>query len=103
MGLIPGSGRSPEEGNGYPTPVFLPGELHEQRSLKGYTAWGPKESDTTEQLSMCMRVCACTERERERERERSTVFGKKRGKNEGKLSVVWEIEINYFSKGQSQS
>ena len=31
-----------------PTPVFLPGEYHEQRSLAGYSPWGHKESDTTE-------------------------------------------------------
>ena len=31
-----------------PTPVFLPGESHGQRSLVGYGPWGPKESDTTE-------------------------------------------------------
>ena len=30
-----------------PTPVFLPGELHGQRSLANYSPWGPKESDTT--------------------------------------------------------
>ena len=30
------------------TPVFLPGEFHEQRSLAGYSPWGRKESDTTE-------------------------------------------------------
>ena len=35
------------------TPVFLPGESHEQRSLAGYSPWGHKESDTTEQLSFC--------------------------------------------------
>ena len=29
-GLIPGSGRSPREGNELPTPGFLPGEFHEQ-------------------------------------------------------------------------
>ena len=29
-----------------PTPVFLPGELHGQRSLAGYSPWGCKESDT---------------------------------------------------------
>ena len=33
-----------------PTPVFLPGESHGQRSLVGYSPWGCKESDTTEQL-----------------------------------------------------
>ena len=32
-------------------PVFLPGELHGQRSLVGYKPWGHKESDTLEQLS----------------------------------------------------
>ena len=30
------------------TPVFLPGESHEQRSLVGYCSWGHKESDATE-------------------------------------------------------
>ena len=31
-----------------PTPVFLPGESHGQRSLVGYSPRGHKESDTTE-------------------------------------------------------
>ena len=31
-----------------PTPVFLPGESHGQRSLKGYSLWGRKELDMTE-------------------------------------------------------
>ena len=34
-----------------PTPVFLPGESQGQRSLVGYSRWGRKQSDTTEQLS----------------------------------------------------
>ena len=29
-----------------PTPVFLPGKSHEERSLVGYSSWGHKESDT---------------------------------------------------------
>ena len=33
-----------------PTPVFLPGESHGQTSLAGYSPWGHKESDTTEQI-----------------------------------------------------
>ena len=33
------------------TPVFLPGESHGQRSLVGYSSWGHKESDMTEQLT----------------------------------------------------
>ena len=45
---IPGSGRSPGGGHGKPTPVFLPGESHGQRSLAAYNPQGHKESDTTE-------------------------------------------------------
>ena len=30
-----------------PTPVFLPGKSHGQRSLTGYSPLGHKESDTT--------------------------------------------------------
>ena len=30
-----------------PTPVFLPGKSHGQRSLVGYSPWGRKESDMT--------------------------------------------------------
>ena len=33
------------------TPVFLPGEFHEQRCLAGYSAWGCKELDTTKRLT----------------------------------------------------
>ena len=31
-----------------PTPVFLPGKFHGQRSLTGCSLWGGKESDPTE-------------------------------------------------------
>ena len=34
-----------------PTPVFLPGESHGQRSLVGSSPWGRKELDTTERLT----------------------------------------------------
>ena len=34
-----------------PTPVFLPGKSHGQRSLAGYSPWDHKESDKTEQLN----------------------------------------------------
>ena len=37
-----------------PTPVFLPGEFHGQRSLVGYSPWGHKESDITEWLSLSL-------------------------------------------------
>ena len=34
-----------------PTPVFLPGKLHGQGSMVGYTPKGRKELDTTDRLS----------------------------------------------------
>ena len=39
-----------------PTPVFLPGESHGQRSLTDYSPWGRKESDMTEQLSTLVHI-----------------------------------------------
>ena len=50
VGLISGSGRSPWRRAWQPTQVFLPGESHGQRRLVGYSPWGAKESDMTEQL-----------------------------------------------------
>ena len=50
-GWIPGSGRSPGGGTTsywQPTPVFLSGKFHGQRSLAGYSPWDHKESDMTE-------------------------------------------------------
>ena len=41
----------PLEKEWQPTPVFLPGEVHGQGSLAGYSSWGHKESDRTEQLT----------------------------------------------------
>ena len=35
-----------------PTPVFLSGDFHGQRSLVGHSPWDHKESDVTEQLHM---------------------------------------------------
>ena len=34
-----------------PTPVFMPGESHGQRSPVGYSPWGRKESDMNERLT----------------------------------------------------
>ena len=51
--LIPRSGRSiPWRREWLPTPVFLPGEFHGQRSLAGYSPWGHKELDTAEWLTL---------------------------------------------------
>ena len=45
-GSVPWSGRSPWRSEWLPTPVFLPGEFHGQRSLAGYHAQDEEESDT---------------------------------------------------------
>ena len=48
-GSFPSLGRSsPWRRKWQPTPIFLPGESHGQRSLAGYSSWSSKESDTTE-------------------------------------------------------
>ena len=36
-----------------PTPVFLPGKSHDQRSVEGYSPRGPKKSDTTARTRAC--------------------------------------------------
>ena len=50
VGSIPGSGRSPGEGNGNHSSI-LAWKSHGQRSLAGYSPKGHKESDTTQQLN----------------------------------------------------
>ena len=40
VGSIPGSGRSPVEGNGNTVQLLLPGKSHGQRSLAGYSQQG---------------------------------------------------------------
>ena len=47
-GLNPWIGKIPWRRKWQPTPVFLPGKSHGQRSLAGYSPWGRKESDTPE-------------------------------------------------------
>ena len=46
LGLIPGSGRSLAEGNGYPLQYSCL-ENSMERSLVSYSPWGHKESDLT--------------------------------------------------------
>ena len=44
-------GKIPWRREWQPTPVFLPGEFHGQRSLVSYSPWSHTELDTTEQLT----------------------------------------------------
>ena len=46
-GSVPGSGRPPGEKKWQPTPIFLPGKSHGQRSLTGYSLLDRKELNTT--------------------------------------------------------
>jgi len=50
-GFNPWFGKIPWSRKWQPTPVFLSGKSHGWRSLAGYSPWGGKESNTTEQLT----------------------------------------------------
>ena len=56
-GFNPWVGKIPCRRKWQPTPVFLSGQAHGQRSLVGYSPWGPKESDTNEHLSTQHTLC----------------------------------------------
>ena len=43
-------GKIPWRKKWQPTPVFLPGKSHGERSLVGYSAWGPKEWTQQEEM-----------------------------------------------------
>ena len=57
-GLDPWVGKIPWR-KWQPTPVFLPGEFHGQRSQAGYSPWGCEESDMTEQLNNNKNITTC--------------------------------------------
>ena len=50
-GFDPWVGKIPWRRKWLPTPVFLSGESHGQKSLVGCSPWGCRESDTAEPLS----------------------------------------------------
>ena len=49
LASIPGLGRSSREGYGNP---LQSGKSHGQKNLAGYSPWGCKESDSSEQLTL---------------------------------------------------
>ena len=48
--FYPRVGKIPWRKKWQPTPVFLPGKSHDQRSLVGCSPWGHKESDTIKDM-----------------------------------------------------
>ena len=71
----------------HPTPVLLPGKSHGRRSLVGFSLWGRKELDTTEQLHFHFSLscfgegnanllqCSCLENPRDGGAWRAAVYG----------------------------
>ena len=57
-GLIPGSGRSPGEGNSNPLHCLCLENPHGQRRLVGYSPWGRQELGTTEALTLSLYVAS---------------------------------------------
>ena len=53
-GFDPQVGKIPWRRKRQPTPVFLPGEFHGQKSLVGDSPWDCKESDRTEWLTLSL-------------------------------------------------
>ena len=52
-GFDPWVGKIPWSRKWQPTPLFLPGTFHGQRSLAGCSVWGHRESDMTEHICCC--------------------------------------------------
>ena len=73
-GFNPWVGKIPGRRKRQPTLVLLPGEFHGQRSLAGYSPWGHKESDMTEQLTQHIQY-SCLENSMDRGAWRATVHG----------------------------
>ena len=54
VGSIPGSGRSPGEGNGNPLKYSCLENPMDREAWHATSPWGGKESDRTEQLTLCI-------------------------------------------------
>ena len=59
-GSVPGVGKIPWRRAWQSSPVFLPGESHEQRSLAGCSSWSYKELDVTEHAHTYEGTRACS-------------------------------------------
>ena len=52
VGFDPWVGKIPWRREWLSTPVFLPGKYQEQKNLVSNSPWGPKESDTSEWITL---------------------------------------------------
>ena len=59
-GFNPWARKIPWRRKQVPNPVFLPGKFHGLRNLAGNSAWGCKESDMTECLSLSLFITILT-------------------------------------------
>ena len=81
-GSIPGLGRSPRGGHGYPLQYSCVENLQGQRSLAVCSPWGHKESDAIEQLNTAQLLWAY---------QRTVTQTDVRGGKEGWMEVVNKI------------
>ena len=87
-GFDPWIGKIPRGREWQPTPVFLPGESHGQRSLAGYNPCGPKELDMTEDLA---RSQSAHSQQKHFLGGEQWVLSGKDSKEHNKLSASWSL------------
>ena len=89
-----------------PTPVFLPGESHGERSLVGYSPWGRKEVDTTEWLTLTFSFIIRTDAEKEFNKMLFLCFFHSKAKQNNHQQIGYRKSISQHDKehvGQNQS
>ena len=87
--LVPWVWKTPWRRAWLPTPGFLPGKSHGQRSLVGYSPWSRQESDTTEHANFEFWVFEC-------------VSGGGKEKHPGGVSLSLSLSKNLFPKDMTQ-
>ena len=105
LSSIPRSGRSPWRWGWQPTPVFLPGESHGQRSLVSYSPWRCKRVRhdwVTNTFSFHWEKCDVTWWKNRlsaggREKRKMTLLGE-----EGNISTTWWRLRSIYSKERKE-
>ena len=83
-GFSPWIGKIPWKRARQPTPVFLPGESHGQRSLSGYSPWDHYESDTTKHAHIWVNTAffLCT-----------VILFIKKSSQKFKILLSWDVSV----------